>query len=294
MTLANSKATTNKIASTLVNEQQSTRSLFANLFDYAGLFPPAGLSMEDAVANYVQDRNGAFAWMLNAFVVSAKQLDEFATVAAPLMDSNSRPFKLSVLSSDAADTQAIAQFCDKQRKSIVVKSVETKLAENAESLLKHVDCVYIEIPSGDNLIDRVKNVQAMGACAKIRTGGLTAEAFPSCLEVARFLVTCQQHDVAFKATAGLHHPLRSTRPVSSAPNAPTGAMHGFVNVLLAVSKAEYGASIEEIVKVLDQPACDDFQNITAEQASRVRGRFHSIGSCSFTEPVDDLKELGWL
>jgi len=101
--------------------------------------------------------------------------------------------------------------------------------------------------------------------------------------------------VSFKATAGLHHPLRSERPTTAAADAPLAMMHGFVNVLGAVAAASQGANIEEVTAVLHNTQAAQFAELlTAPPAPAVRQRFHSIGSCSFEEPMADLRELSWL
>ena len=113
-----------------------------------------------------------------------------------------------------------------------------------------------------------------GLRAKIRTGGVTADAFPSARDVARFLSACARHDVMFKATAGLHHPLRGDFALTCAADAPRGTMFGFLNVFLAAAFMRRGHSLSV--------------GALAEE----RARFAlSFGSCSFREPIDDLLAL---
>ena len=96
---------------------------------------------------------------------------------------------------------------------------------------------YFELPLGENLADLVSTLAIRGQCAKIRTGGLTADAFPSTAQIIRFTRTCLAANVPFKATAGLHHPIRCFKPLTYAPDAPSGMMHGFLNVSLAAGFA---------------------------------------------------------
>jgi hypothetical protein len=142
---------------------------------------------------------------------------------------------------------------------------------------------YIEIPM---TVDPAE----LRARAKIRCGGLAPDAYPSAQDLARFLTRAATARVAFKATAGLHHPL------------PSPPMHGFVNLFLAACLAWHGGSEGDVVATLEER---EFQfndaatwrshRLTAEQIRDARANFAiSFGSCSFEEPVDDLTRLGWL
>jgi hypothetical protein len=140
------------------------------------------------------------------------------------------------------------------------------------------DVVYYEAP-----LDRDPAI--LGARAKIRLGG---EAVPESAPVAAFLTRCAKARVAFKATAGLHHPLR---------NPP---MHGFVNLFLAAALAWRGEDPLPTLEASEFHFDDDavrWQNhtVTIDELRDVREQFAiSFGSCSFEEPIDDLKALGWL
>ncbi|HMD20459.1 MAG TPA: hypothetical protein VKH40_09065, partial [Alloacidobacterium sp.] len=142
--------------------------------------------------------------------------------------------------------------------------------------------------------------------AKIRTGGVAADLIPSSQEIAEFLVACANAKVPFKATAGLHHPLRSMQNLTYDESSATAMMHGFVNVFVAATVAYQGASVDEMIDVLNEQSSTAFQweknmlkwrnyLLSTKQIKAARQNFAiSFGSCSFTEPVDDLKTLGWL
>ena len=245
---------------------KSVRALLAGLIDYAGLFPPAALSMQDAVRNYARYREGAHAWALGRFVVPADRASEVPS-----------DFPLSILGVDEV-------------KAATVEDVE-RIARDARGRT-----VYVEI-SDLALLDAIA---AHGLRAKIRTGGVTADAFPAIADVAAFLRACSAKRVAFKATAGLHHPLRCVKPLTYEPAAPTGTMHGFVNVFLAA------AMIEHADGILAEPDASAFHfddDAASWRGHRVSTRdlitmrrelATSFGSCSFEEPIADLQELGWL
>ena len=165
---------------------------------------------------------------------------------------------------------------------------------------------YYEIPRIEDAATYVPALAWSGARAKVRTGGLTAGAFPSSIELARFLTICAEARVPFKATAGLHHPLRSVHPLTYEADSPMGAMHGFLNVFLAAALAYSGLSEEEVVATLEETSSDAFQfddegvawhshRLTADQIRAARESFAiGFGSCSFEEPVADLRALGLL
>jgi hypothetical protein len=142
------------------------------------------------------------------------------------------------------------------------------------------DVTYIEVPLS-------ADAASLAGWAKIRLGG---ESIPEPEAVADFLRRYAKTRVPFKATAGLHHPLR---------NSPT---HGFVNVFLGAAVAWSGddplATLEEQSEVFrfeDDAVRWHDHVVTAAELREVREKFAiSFGSCSFEEPIDDLKALGWL
>jgi hypothetical protein len=240
---------------------KSLHVLLENLIDYAGLFPPAALSMQDAVRNYARYRDGEYAWALGKFIVPAARTKEVP-----------EEFPLSILGTD--EVKAVSE----------------------EEIAEFPPGVYVEI-ADIALLDAIKK---HGQKAKIRTGGITPDAFPAIGNVAEFLRACKAKGVAFKATAGLHHPLRCVKPLTYEPNAPTGTMHGFLNVFLAAAMIDHA---DEILAERDARAFqfdDDSASwrghrVSTEELRTMRRDFAtSFGSCSFEEPINDLKELRWL
>jgi len=240
---------------------RSLQKLLAHLIDYAGTFPPAALSMEEALENYERYRNGEHAWMLGRFIVP-----EAAEVPPDV--------PVSIIGIDE------------------VKASRRRPGGRPGG----VPPPYVEITD----LDLIKDLARNGLRAKIRTGGLTPDAIPSSKTIADFLRECAQHQVPFKATAGLHHPIRCVRPLTYEPDAPRGTMHGFINVFMAAAILPYAEAILEEA----DPQAFTFDDDTAswrghavltDDLARVREEFAiSFGSCSFEEPVKDLQELGWL
>lgn len=281
------------------------RTLLTGLIDYAGLFPPAALSMTDAVSNYAVYRASPDAWALARFVVPAARLDEFERAAAAHV--NGLPWRLSVLG-QVTDTEVIAAFNARHRGRLVVDAVETRASSAGEvaslAPLTAVATVFVEIPVRDDPDALVAAIGAHGLRAKIRTGGVTPDAFPAAGDVARFLAQCARREVMFKATAGLHHPLCGEFPLTYATDAARHGMFGFLNVFLAASYARRGLAVEEVAQLLDERdaravrfAADGVDwrghHLSTGALAEDRARFAlSFGSCSFREPLDDLSALG--
>jgi hypothetical protein len=285
-------------------------TLLEGLIDYAGLFPPASLDMQAAVRNYSGYRESDEAWMLGRFVVPARQLAEFSSAfAETCCDEQVAPWLLSVLSTgDAADDiRLLSSFSEGAAflNAIELKGVNAARVEEQLAVMPSGMTAYVEIaaPQSDEILPVLKKTDAK---AKIRTGGVTADLIPGTQEVADFLVASASAKVPFKATAGLHHPLRSMQKLTYDENSATAMMHGFVNVFVAATVAYQGASVDEVIDVLNEQSPTAFQwkkdmlkwrnyLLSSKQIKAARQNFAiGFGSCSFTEPVDDLKTLGWL
>jgi hypothetical protein len=290
--------------------QNPIRALLDRLIDYAGLFPPAGLSMALAVANYASYRQSPDAFALGRFIVPATRLDELLRATSAL----SGPGPLSVLigASTEDDFDRLSDFVFAHGDVASVDSIEVKAATAADveriarRTSEHPAAeVFVEIaPDATTLLDELARQRLH---AKIRTGGVTQDAFPSAEAIAGFIEACAARGVAFKATAGLHHPLRCVRPLTYEADAPSGTMHGFVNVFLAGALALGGApSARQLLDLLTEsdPANlviiengilwrDEFLSADLLQTTR-KTLALSFGSCSFEEPLADLRELGWL
>ncbi|MHB1312352.1 MAG: hypothetical protein ACYC3L_10065 [Gemmatimonadaceae bacterium] len=280
------------------------RPLLAGLIDYAGLFPPAALAMGSAAANYGAYRTGADAWALGRFVLPASRLEEFEAEHTGGVPDGA--WRLSALA-QASDADAIGAFNGRNAGRAVVDSLETK-AETVDDVaalapLARLGAVFVEIPVRDDPDALVRAIGAHGLHAKVRTGGVTPAAFPPPTDVARFLAACARHGVAFKATAGLHHPLRGEYPLTYDPGAARGTMFGYLNVFVAAMFLHHGMSEADAVPLLEER---DASAIHLDAAG-VRWRTHalgaglvaearaqfalSFGSCSFREPMDDLSSL---
>ncbi len=287
------------------------------LIDYAGLFPPARLDMPGAVAGYRAARSGAASWMVDRFICPASRLGEFATTLAGSPNGGEPPWRLTVTADGGADALgldalAIEAFEAEFGDAATIESVETPLpsSDAAAWIARAADLygrpTFFEIPWREGAADALDSVAAVRASsghalgAKLRCGGLTAEAFPPPGVVATILGGCRDRGLPLKATAGLHHPFPYV-------DEDTGfTHHGFVNLLVAGVAADDGADAATLTEIVaeadpgsftfgaDELGWRTFRYPTASLARSRDRLFVGYGSCSFDEPVDDLTALGVL
>jgi len=293
-------------------------ALVGGVVDYAGLFPPAALPMADAVQAYARYLDDPARAMLGRFVVPVSRLREFEEGAVPLLPrgTGSMPWRLSALTGVdvTADIDLALRFnCRHWEGSevghAVIDALELKVStaveiEAAMSMMPKQIAAYFEIPIAADPAPLVDALRRSGGFAKARTGGVTVDAFPAPADVARFMVRCRDAGVAFKLTAGLHHPLRGDYRLTYADGAPHGTMFGFVNALAAAMLAWRGHPEADLVAVLESrdPAfvridgdaiVVDGERLTAAMIDDARrATLHSFGSCSFREPADELPAVG--
>ena len=287
----------------------SLRALVAGLVDYAGLFPPASLDMPAAAARYAEYRSSPDAWMLGRFIVPVARLDE---LAAALPAEPDTPWSLGVLVGDdiQADAARLTEFAATHRGRVTADVVELR-ASDVERIALAGDTfgadrdvtAYVELAYVDDPRELLIAARKAGLRAKVRTGGVTGDAFPTATQLARFIARCADVGVPFKATAGLHHPLRGEHRLTYQQDAPSATMFGFLNVFVAAALAGIGATERELVDVLEERDAAAF-NFTERELRwrersvplvRIRQTREALatafGSCSFREPVDELQEL---
>lgn len=282
--------------------------LLENVFDYAGLFPPAALPMTQAVAEYSRLSHSPESAWLRRFVVPASRFTEF-TDALP--DVLPEPWPVAALGTSLdqfrADIDAIQGFEVAGGSRIAVQSYEVKFGELGlnERALRNLadecfDECFIELPWDSDLPERVVTLAQFEVFgAKARTGGLEPAAFPTSAQIAGFIRACVSVDVPFKCTAGLHHPLPYVDPGNQARH------HGFVNVIMASALAvAHELSQAEIITVLDETDPGAFWftekgagfrdwELDLSDLQDARESFISIGSCSIDEPREFLSALPW-
>ncbi len=231
-------------------------SLFTSLIDYAGLFPPAALSLTDVVRNYAAYRHSPQRWILGRLILPIARLDEFAALATPsahplhasslppaAFPSPPSPWPLSILAPNPSpqDALVLANFRSRHGHHFLADVIETKslgpddLARVLKIFSPREFKVFVEVHLDSRLDHHLDRIAEHSAFAKVRTGGLTPDLYLPPAELARFLHACAARRLAFKATAGLHHLLPASRPLTYAPDSPCGPMHGFLNLFAAAA-----------------------------------------------------------
>jgi hypothetical protein len=311
----------------------SVKTLLNGLFDYAGLFPPASLDLSSAVEEYLAHRAETDAWMMGPFVIPVARLDELADL---LPDGS--PVPLQLLPAPAPDAASaatvlddgfrrISAFLERHGDRARVAGFEWKIpedglgdAQTAVDTVTRIESAFrnspfsdiprhLEIQRGPAFFEQVPffflALAAQGnpevLRAKIRCGGMQQSDFPTTQELALFLHAAIRTAHPFKATAGLHHPVRHYNPGQRV------WMHGFLNVFFAttIGRAN-GLKVDGIQAILDDTEPGHFHftdrgiswhDLSATVTEFIRDRRTlslSIGSCSFDEPRQDLRALGWL
>lgn len=281
------------------------QSLLAGAIDYAGLFPPAGLSMADTVRNYGSYRRSDDAWALGRLVVAAGRLEELARARSEA--GAGEPWGLTVtLGADwAADHQAIEAF--ERVESCRVEAIEGRTpdpgaAARLAGFRGSGRALYAEVAPAGDLDGMLAALARSDLSAKIRMGGVTPELIPSVSAVADFLIALWRTPLSFKATAGLHHPVRSEFALTYRPDGPRATMHGYLNLVLASLLAEAGADhalVSSALSETDRRAIEvgaagigwRSHRFPTDLIDALRSRFHGFGSCSFREPLDELQPL---
>lgn len=274
------------------------QAVLAGAVDYAGLFPPASLSMSEVVANYAVYRGGADRWALGRLVVPASRLAECLEAAAPHL-RHGDPWRLSALVPDPAALGALGAFNAAHGDRMLVDAAEGRatVPADVDALVAVVPpgvAVFVELAVDERLPACLARVKAAGWSAKIRMGGVVASAIPPIEDVVRFMRACHEANVTFKATAGLHHPLRGEYPLTYAADAPRATMHGYLNVFAAAGLLARGGTDDELRAALaGASVAQAMRDADGDALARAaRGVLHGFGSCSFREPLDDLVPLG--
>jgi hypothetical protein len=302
------------------------------LVDYAGLFPPASLDMTAAVTEYGAHRQEDEAWMLGRFIVPAGRLEELRQARG----KTDQDWPLSILvggrdNADAALEAAAAhgaaarEFLAGSGGTATIEVLEAPIPAEVSGLEvpaflgTYVETLaaggldgrelYLEVLPGADDLKSLEAINALAAFenrfprigAKLRCGGVTPGAFPSCERVAGFIDICRRLGLPLKCTAGLHHPVRHQAAE------PAVMMHGFLNVFGAgLLSHALGTDLETLTACVAETDPDAFKFddngfawrdhfVAAAALDQARtGFLPGFGSCSFDEPRDDLRNLGLL
>jgi hypothetical protein len=271
--------------------------LLDRLVDDAAVFPPGSAPLPDAVAAHREHRAAWYAEMVGPLLVPASAIG-----ALPALLADGESLTLGVVGDTGIDGLGPA-FGELGGDRVRVAQVEVAVAKRGEdpqpglrALLAQLDTrpgiqAYAETPLTWGLLaalDTIAEARAGGVLVapKFRTGGLAAELFPTPVELAAVICACRDRGLPFKLTAGLHHAVRHTDPETGFTH------HGFLNVLVATTKAAEGADVTDVAETL--AAIDPVPLIEAGRSRRDQDRqlWIGFGSCSVLDPLTDLIRLG--
>lgn len=268
-------------------------ALVAGLCDDAAVFPPGLAPLPDAVRAYRDRQDRWYAGLVGSLVLAASALPQLG----PLLPAGAR-LPLSVtLPGGPADLPAV--LADAAALPVELRSIEVAVPEGmattefldllGEGPAGPLD-VYVQVPRD---LRRVAILEALASSsgrlrAKFRTGGVRADLHPDEAELAAGVAAVVGAGVPFKATAGLHHAVRNTDP-------RTGfEQHGFLNLLLATDALVRGGTESDARTLLAERGSATVAGLARAVEPGVRAAFTSFGTCSITEPRDELVALGVL
>ncbi len=300
----------------------SLQALLTRSIDYAGMFPPCSLALEEAQRNQAQYVHSREAWMLNTFVLPVVQFDS-AKQLLPQFDPL-HPLRVSALGPKTENTAAFLDALEEIEVAIrslathnvdlvsvnqlemwLPQDVDLPVLNEARSILGNLPAFW-EAPAERAqqtitlLAELNSGMDEPTFGFKLRTGGVTPDAFPTSAQIAQALVVPATHQVPIKFTAGLHHPIRQYREEVRT------RMHGFLNVLgAAILAAEHKWDEKRTAAMLEDENPKSFSfdgeffawrewKIDIKRLNNRRKFVTSFGSCSFDEPREDLRALGFL
>ena len=300
---------------------ESLQILLGGVIDYAGMYPPAQLPLNESLRNYVRYKTGKEAWIVNRFICPAAKISEleaglkwhpydgrFGVCLTGRGGSSGPEFLANTLADIKASRKIERVFFDafetKVPATVLASGDLAHLMLQVSRALDEETLLFLEIPFTDNWrSDLPKALDAIAKTprtrAKIRCGGETATAFPSIEQAATFISECAKRKLPFKATAGLHHPVRIY------DDAMGVAHHGFLNVFVAAAVAySFDANAADLVPILGATDPAVFRclgsrisvgnwHLSLKQIRASRDFALSYGSCSVSEPLADLSHLGY-
>jgi hypothetical protein len=300
----------------------SLRTLLNQSIDYAGMFPPCSLGLEAALKNQAQYVRSTDHWMLGGFVLPIEQFDAAKQLLSEFDPSHA--LRVAALGPKTATADAfldalddadaaIRSFARYDVDLISINHLEMLLPPNVDpGALKEARAILGDLPvfweappertqETITLVARHNSDEEVATFGyKLRTGGVTADAFPTSAQIANALVSPATHQLPIKFTAGLHHPIRQFRDEVKTK------MHGFLNVLgAAVLAAEHQWNADQTAMMLEDENPNSFSftddffawrewKIGVERLRYRRKFVRSFGSCSFDEPREDLRALNLL
>ncbi|MEU6966515.1 hypothetical protein AB0A71_02025 [Kitasatospora aureofaciens] len=264
--------------------------LFRGLFDDAAVFPPGNLPVVEAVPAHRSHRTAWYADAVGPFLCGAARLGELAAAV-----EGTGPLRVGLVlpggSAELGPALTAAAPFELAGVELATRDTGEAVAELDRLLPPDVPAA-VELPRellrGDGLDEMLDVLVDSAYRAKFRTGGVVAEAFPDESELAAFLTGCARRGLPYKCTAGLHNAVRHTDPETGFEH------HGFLNVLLAAQETDHAVAAEVLAERDGEVLAKAVRALSGHQVTVIRNSFTAFGTCSITEPLDDLAALGLL
>jgi hypothetical protein len=308
----------------------AVKAFFSGLIDYAGLFPPAALGVQEAILNFREYLDRPERWILARFIATSAHLEQLGDDLLGKFSSDS-PLDVSLVTKDPSKDLVIAQQklsahssrlgigalevainpkVDIGQQMSIVESLVPSIEEPGKTIP-----VFYEVPLCDDwptvfgrlcdqiVVNRGADTRVKGF--KLRCGGVEKSMIPSPERVARAIHACAAKRIPIKFTAGLHQPFRHVDPLD--PRTGDVPIHGYYNVFFAALVANTSqATLPEVISIVSEmhslrPEFDTDgvrwlgYEVTTPQIEAARSAVViSYGSCSFEEPLQAARDLGWL
>ena len=242
------------------------RAAFASLVDYAGLFPPAALGMADAVREYDRERRGPDRWMLGRFIVAASRLEELGTAieSEGLSTPRHDPWRVSaVMGVHLPDelSRVNAFRAAWEGRGVTVDALEYKVSSVGQLLTvaEQIPPAYqrfFEVPHEGPYGPLVAAIGRVGAFAKVRTGGTTADLFPARIAFTEFLLNLHRRKCSLQHVLA-HYPSWlqkiSSKYLHRSLNGPKGKQRPRESNKSGVSRGDRCRYLDEIRSSLLRP-----------------------------------------
>ena len=277
-------------------EWPAQRALFRALFDDAAVFPPGLAPLPLAVTDHVARQSGSYADLVGPLLLPAATIEEFLRI------DRTRPVAVTVIGRPGTDLTLVRDAVARvqQDRVVTLTGVEIAWSPGWQESLRWGAPVSVEVPRSRELEEALADLQLTNiqkypdgkhpVQAKFRTGSTRDLAIPTPTELATFIQSCIDHDLAFKLTGGLHHAISQT-------TADAEEQFGFLNVIAATCSAlTFEVETSEMESILSQrdsaPIIDAIVRLDDAEASAVRTSFTAYGCCGVMDPIGELAALG--
>jgi hypothetical protein len=280
------------------HEQPVMRSadagLFAGWVNDAGLFPPAALTITQAVANFARHRVSWYDEVLANFVSIDDRLVKVDSWADRL---GMRPLDVTVVVPAGLDALPHALETLHRCSRLRLRAIELPIgaspiligARAAAELAEHGVTLYVEVPSGHLSERRIHQLRIHGMRLKIRGGGSSIDSFNSEDQLALTIINCAAEQLPFTCVTGVSRAVRH-RDLSTLLQ-----RHGYLNIALATLAAVNTGSHAAVRDLLAERDHEIVAHATRTLARRdvatVRSLFACLGSNDVFETVTDLTTL---